>query len=160
MAELTAKLTPSTSKMVPRKIQWEPAMVEAFHKLCESLVNVCMLTIPSPDDEFTLHTDASLLVVGGVLHVLRADEELPVGYHARQLRGSKLNYSVTKLEALAVISTVEHFAHYLFGKKLQDLLGSQGFGEFAVIQDAKQTPSVDSTEAATVELYYHLTSRT
>ena len=39
-----------------------------------------------------------------------------MGYHARQLRSAELNYSATKLEALAVISTVEHFAHYLFGK--------------------------------------------
>ena len=38
------------------------------------------------------------------------------GLHARQLRGAELNYSATKLEALAVITTVEHFAHYLFGK--------------------------------------------
>ena len=52
--------------------------------------------------------------MGGVLNVLRADEELPVGYHARQLRGAELNYSATELEALAMISTVEHFAHYLF----------------------------------------------
>ena len=67
-----------------------------------------MLTIPSPDDEFTLHTDTSLLGVVGVLNVLRADEELPVGYHTRQLRGAELNYSATKL-ALAVISTVGTF---------------------------------------------------
>ena len=76
MAELTSKRTPSTSKMAPGKIQWEPGMVEAFHMLRECYVNVCMLTVPSPDDEFTLHTDALLLGVGGVLNVLRADEEL------------------------------------------------------------------------------------
>ena len=70
-----------------------------------------------------------------------------MGYHARQLRGAELNYSATELEALAVISTVEHFAHYLFG-------------ELAVIQDAEQMSSVDGTEAATVELYYHIPSRT
>ena len=63
-----------------------------------------MLTIPDSNDIFTLHTDASLLGLGGVLNVVRTGEELPVAYCARQLRGAETNYSATELEALAVLA--------------------------------------------------------
>ena len=64
------------------------------------LVNICMLTVPSPDDKYTLHTYDSLLGVCGQLNVHRADEELPVSCHAIQLRGAEFNYSATEWEAL------------------------------------------------------------
>ena len=91
-------------------------MEDAFIHLRKSLVGVCMLTVPKHDDVFTLHTDASLMGVGGVLNVFRADEEMPVGFYARQLRKVELNYSAMELQALAVTHAVEHFAHYLYGR--------------------------------------------
>ena len=75
-----------------------------------------MLTIPKHEDVFTLHTYTSLMGVGGVLNVFHADEEMPVGFYARQLTKVNLNYSAIELEALAVTHAVEHFAHYLYGR--------------------------------------------
>ncbi len=39
-----------------------------------------MLVIPSPEDSFILYTDASGSGVGGCLHVIGEEKELPVGF--------------------------------------------------------------------------------
>ena len=76
-----------------------------------------MSTILGSNDIFTLHTDASMLGLGGVLrvvlNVVRTGEELLVAYYARQLRRVETNYSATELEPLAVLASVENFRHYL-----------------------------------------------
>ena len=99
-----------------------------------------MLTIPDSNDIFTLHTDASLLGLGGVLNVVRTGEELPVTYYARQLRGAETNYSATELEALAVLASVENFNHYLCGRA------------FEVTTDHKALESLQSSKTLTRRL--------
>ena len=74
-----------------------------------------MLTVPVFRDHFVLQTNASALGLGAVLSVIRSGEELPVAYFAHQLRGAERNYSATEMEALAVVASIEHFAHYLYG---------------------------------------------
>ena len=115
MADYTAKLTPAIPKMTPRTVWWDPGMEDSFIHLRKSLVCVCMLTVPKHEDVFTLHTDATLMSVGRVLNVFHADEEMEVGFYARQLTKADLNYSATELEVLAVTNAVEHFAHCLYG---------------------------------------------
>ena len=44
----------------------------------------------------------------------RDGHELPVAFYSRQLRGAESCYSTTEMEALAVVSAVEHFLPYLF----------------------------------------------
>ncbi len=84
--------------------------MSAFSHLCSVLVYVCMLIVPVTGDMFILHTDASSLGVGGLPNVVCAGNELPVGFYARQIRGAENSYSATELEALAVISSIAHFA--------------------------------------------------
>ena len=79
MADYTAKLTPATAKAAPSQIQWEEDKRDAFYHLRSVLVNVCVLNVPAPGDEFVLQTDASLLGVGSVLNIVRIQEELPGG---------------------------------------------------------------------------------
>ena len=58
-------------------------MLDSFVKLCESLCNFCILTVPSSMDVFELHTDASGLGIGSVLNVIRNSEVLPVAFYCR-----------------------------------------------------------------------------
>ena len=80
-----------------------------------SLVNVCSLTIPSQDDTFTLHTDASGAGIGATLNVTRDGKERPAAFFSKQLQGAQHSYSATELEGLAVFKSIHFFAHYLFG---------------------------------------------
>ena len=93
-------------------------MLDAFHSLRKSLCNFCVLNVPCSYDKFILHTDASGRGIGSVLNVFRDGETLPVVFYSRQLRGAETRYSATKLEALAVVSSVQHFVHYLYSCNL------------------------------------------
>ena len=109
-------MTPATAKMAPATIQWEEGMVRTFNHFKCALCDVCVLTVPTPNDQFVLQTDAFLLCVGAVLSILREEVEFLVSFYARQTRGSEKNCSATELEALGVMCAIEHSAHYLFGR--------------------------------------------
>ena len=51
-----------------------------------------------------------------MLSVVHGDLELPVAIYSHQLLPWETRYSVTELEALALLCSVKHFAFYLFGK--------------------------------------------
>ncbi len=48
--------------------------------------------------------------------MVRGDTELPVGFFSRILKGPEQRYSVSEKEALAVLSCLDHFDIYLFGR--------------------------------------------
>ena len=90
-------------------------MEEAFHNLKVSLCKLCIFNVPLPADVFELHTDASGVGISGVLNIVHVGESLPVAFYSCQLRGAERRYSATELEALAVVETVRHFNHFLYG---------------------------------------------
>ncbi len=94
-AQYSSVLTPATSSKAPGGVIWTPAMDEAFSHLTVSLCNKCILHVPSHNDEYIVHTDASEKGIGGVLNAKREDV-LPVAFYSRQLRGAELRYSATE----------------------------------------------------------------
>ena len=100
-------------------VVWSEGMLEAFNKLRVSLVDVCALTVPSLEDSFVLHSDASGAGIGAALYVIREGEEKLVAFFSKQLQGAQCRYSATELEALAVFKSIYFFAHYLWGKKFE-----------------------------------------
>ncbi len=114
-AALSVKLTPSVSLSAPQKVQWTREMDEAFGRLRESLCSRVVLYVPVSSDSFVLYTDSSGGGVGACLHVVREEDEFPVAFFSRQLRGAERNYSVTELETLAIVAAVLHFDFYLYG---------------------------------------------
>ena len=91
-------------------------MLEAFHHLKVCLYDVCKLTIPSQEDTFVLHTDASGAGIGATLNVYRDGVEIPAAFFSRQLQGAQHNYSATELEGLAIFKAIHYFAHFLYGR--------------------------------------------
>ena len=116
LANKTAILTPLTTKQAPQQVEWTAEGKLAFHCICNDISNECALCIPLPSDTFSLVTDASGKGHGGVLQVRRGDEWEVTAFFSRQLQGAEQSYSATKLEALAVVATVDHFNYYLYGK--------------------------------------------
>ncbi len=88
-----------------------------------------------------MHTDASGKGIGGVLNVKRGEDVLPVAFYSQQLRGAELRYSVTELEALAVVRTVQHFLPYLYGR------------EFTVVTDHQALTSLMSSKTLNRRLH-------
>ena len=92
-------------------------MCEAFHELCTILSHATNLHIPTPQDQFVLHTDASGKGIGAVLSIIRDGEELPVGYYSKKLIASEQKYAGTEMECLAVVKAISHFEVYLTGRQ-------------------------------------------
>ena len=113
----SSALSPSTSLSAPAVVDWDDSKLKAFNHLRVSLCTMCILTIPSSEDEFCLHTDASAMGIGATLNVVRMGKELTVAFFSRQLQGAQARYSATELEALAIIRSVFFFAHYLHGRQ-------------------------------------------
>ena len=105
-AKYSSVLSPSTSKSAPSVVDWSSSMLDAFNFLKGALVSVSVLTIPSQEDVFSVHTDASGLGVGATLNVVREGVELPVGFYSKQLQGAEKRYSATELEALAIYKAI------------------------------------------------------
>ena len=114
-ARMSAVLTPLTAKNAPSVVCWTAEGLEAFTRIKVSLVNVCTLTIPTQQDEFTLHTDASGVGIGATLNVKREGRTLPVAFYSKQLQGAQHFYSATELAGLAVFKSIHYFSHYLYG---------------------------------------------
>ena len=116
-AKLSSVLTPLTAKDAPNVVCWTLEAVEAFTRIKVSLVDVCNLTVPTQQDIFTLHCDASGSGIGATLNVERGGLQVPVAYYSKQLQGAQHRYSATELECLAVFKAVNFFSHYLFGNR-------------------------------------------
>ena len=118
-ARLSSVLTPMTSKSAPSVVCWTVEGLEAFTRLKVSLVDVCALTVPTQQDNFVLHTDASGTGIGATLNVVREGKKLPVAYYSKQLQGAQHHYSATELEGLAMFRSINFFAHYLYGTRFE-----------------------------------------
>ena len=98
--------------------EWGEEQRSAFEKLKESLVSAPILVYPDYEKPFTLHVDASRKGLGGVLYQEREGKLRVVGYASRSLTGSEKNYTVHKLEFLALKWAITcKFHHYLYGNK-------------------------------------------
>ena len=116
-ASFSSLLSADTSKFAPGVVNWSEEKLRAFQHLQVCLVDVCVLTIPSQEDCFVLHTDASGAGIGATLNVLREGVEKPVAYFSRQLQGAQRRYSATELEGLAIFKAIHFFDHFLYGQK-------------------------------------------
>ena len=130
-----------TSKFAPGVVQWSEDKLEAFNKLKVCLCDMCVLTVPSSEDYFYLHTDASGLGIGATLNVMREGVKKPVAFFSRQLQGAQKHYAATELEGLALFKAIHFFAHYLWGQR------------FTVITDHQALVSLLRSQTLNKRLY-------
>ena len=115
-ARMSSVLSPWTAKLSPSVVEWTEEGLQAFRDIKVCLIDLCVLTVPSEEDVFVLHCDASGAGVGATLNVSRDGELRPAAYYSKQLQGAEKNYSATELEGLAVYRSINFFSHYLFGR--------------------------------------------
>ncbi|GBO31696.1 Transposon Ty3-G Gag-Pol polyprotein, partial [Araneus ventricosus] len=96
---------------------WTEECEKSFNSLKQALTTSPVLTYPRTDKEFILDTDASNEGIGAVLSQKIGNEEGVIAYFSKSLGKPERNYCVTRNELVAIVKSIEHFHHYLYGWK-------------------------------------------
>ena len=109
--KLMKPLTELTRKDCPFK--WEERQQRSFDKIKSVLTSHPTLRHPDFTKQFTLFTDASHSAIGAVLCQTDKDGYYAVSYLGRATTPQESRYSVTDLEALAIVFAVKEWEVYL-----------------------------------------------
>ena len=97
-----------------KKVNWSAECQEALSSLIDDIISAPILVYPNFEEEFIVHTDASLLGLGAILYQKRDGKMCVVAYASRTLNKAEENYHPTKLEFLALRWAVsDAFREYL-----------------------------------------------
>lgn len=114
-ADLCRPLYHLTKKDV--KFVWSDECEESFKQLKFALQHSVTLQYPDFELPFILDTDASDFSSGAVLSQMHDGVEKVVAYYSTTHSAPERKYSVTRKELLAVIKSIKHFKHYLYGRE-------------------------------------------
>lgn len=96
---------------------WAKEQQKAFEQLQQALTTPPTLTLPDPNKDYVLRTDASATTIGAVLLQPNNNGQLqPVAYASHKLNSAQQNYHTTERELYALVWALEHFNCYLFQK--------------------------------------------
>ena len=98
---------------------WTKKTQEAFEKLKKHLSSTPILAFPDVKEPFILYTDASLTAMGAVLSQVHDGKDRAICYASKAFSKSQTNYSATRRELLAIVTSTRHFKHYLLGRKFK-----------------------------------------
>ncbi|KAF7487631.1 Transposon Tf2-9 polyprotein [Sarcoptes scabiei] len=101
------------------KFVWGDQQEEAFNKIKSIISQKPILKIFDPAKEILIYTDASQIGVAAVLKQEHNGVEHPVSFFSRKLMDYQKNYSVTELECLALISALDYWHYWVFGKTIK-----------------------------------------
>lgn len=87
----------------------------AMTTLQRCLTSAPILCYPDTTKTFILDTDASGFGMGAVLSQIHDNQEHVVAYYSKILSKPERQYCVTRRELLAIVQSVKHFHHYLYG---------------------------------------------
>ncbi|UYV73981.1 K02A2.6-like [Cordylochernes scorpioides] len=100
------------------KWQWDEKCQQAFTALKESLTRKPVLHLYQDGLPCRLYCDASTQGIAGILKQVHPDGEIhPTQYYSRALRPHERNYTISELECLAIVESIEKFRIYLSGTK-------------------------------------------
>ena len=112
-AYMTAPMTDCLKK--GREFKMSSDAINSFEKLIEELTSPKILTNADFKKHFYLQCDAST-GIGSVLFQLdEQGNERPIGYMSQKLNSAQKNYTVTELERLAAVVSVQKFRAYIDG---------------------------------------------
>lgn len=97
------------------RFTWTSEAQHAFQQLKDNLTTAPVLTHPDFSKKFFIQCDASLTGVGGVLFQMKDGSEHPIAFMSKKLNSAQKNYSVTELECLAAVLSIQRFRSYFEG---------------------------------------------
>ncbi|MGL5707542.1 MAG: reverse transcriptase domain-containing protein, partial [Aeromonas sp.] len=89
-----------------------------FEAIKAQILNKQTLTLPKPNTELIITTDASDIAVGATIGQKDGYEESIISYFSKTLSEQQRRYSATEKELLAIVLTLKRFRHLLLGRKI------------------------------------------
>lgn len=99
------------------KIEWTSEHDKIHKSIIQYLTNEPVLKIFDPSLPIEIHTDASSEGYGAVLIQKESNTPRVVAYFSQRTSDPESRYHSYELETLAVVRAVEHFRHYVYGRK-------------------------------------------
>ncbi|KAE8662748.1 hypothetical protein F3Y22_tig00113145pilonHSYRG00109 [Hibiscus syriacus] len=96
-----------------KRWDWSPKCPNAFDELKHAMISEPVLVLPDHTKSFEVFTDASDVVICGVL----MQEGHPIAYENRKLNETERRYTVHEKEMMAVVHCLRTWQHYLLGSK-------------------------------------------
>lgn len=113
-AEIARPLHKLTEKGVP--FVWSEECEASWVRLKTALTSAPILAYPKEEDDFILDTDASGHSLGAVLSQVQGSQERVIAYYSRSFSKAQRNMCVTRRELFAIVDSVKHFHHFLYGR--------------------------------------------
>jgi hypothetical protein len=98
---------------------WTSEHQNTFEELKHKLLTTPVLTHYDPKRDIELRVDACGYGIGGVLLQQHEEKWHPVAYISRSLTKAEKNYTVSELEALAVVWSLSYLRHLVYGKHIR-----------------------------------------
>ncbi|MES9879322.1 MAG: reverse transcriptase domain-containing protein [Sedimenticola sp.] len=100
-----------------QKFIWTQECEQAFERLKVALTSTPVLAFPQESQgTFIVDADASNDALGSVLSQEQDGQERVIGYYSKCFNKAERRYCTTRKELLAVVSSIKHFHHYLYGR--------------------------------------------
>ncbi len=96
---------------------WNNAEQHSFTTIKDAFTHPSILALPLQDNKllFTMCTDAPALSISAVLIQTEGKHLHAIAYASHELTSGEPKYSITHLEALAVVWAIQHFRDISFG---------------------------------------------
>jgi len=100
-----------------KEFKWTENAERAWNTLVEKLTTSPILGYWDHDAETEIHTDACKKGLGATLVQKQNNVERVIAYASRTLMPYEVNYCSRDLEALGILWAIDHFKHYVKGRK-------------------------------------------
>ena len=112
-SEILTPLSSMTSKQV--KWNWSKECQNAFDTIKKLVSSETLLSYPSFNEPFQIHTGASKVQLGSVIN----QKGKPILFYSRKLNPAQVNYTTTERELLSIVKTLEEFRNILLGQQIK-----------------------------------------
>ena len=109
--------TKVTRALKTRKVPWywDEVHQKAFDDVKAVIAKDVALAYPDYSKEFEIYTDASSKQMGAVI----TQQNRPIAFFSRKLSETQQKYSVTEIELLATVETLNEFKGMLWGQRIK-----------------------------------------
>jgi hypothetical protein len=104
--------TTRMNKTKKKPWRWDPIHQQAFDNVKAAIAKETVLAYPDFAKPFEIYTDASSMQLGAVI----TQDNRPLAFFIRKLSETQQKYSVTEIELLAIVETLNEFKGMLWGQ--------------------------------------------